>query len=112
MKTDTITITRRSRNLGFAWSSSPQQRYTESGDGYLTIPPPRCPSVQGGPRSVLAAAYAAARVNAGNSWAGQYFVAGRPIIAVEGNTAWAEQAIFNWLQCPDYEGASLSVTLG
>ena len=84
MQTEDLTISPRSRNLGYAWTNTPVQKYTDSGHSYLGFNTPRHPQVVGGPRTIRQEMASAARGNSGNDWHSAFFVGGRRVVAVDG----------------------------
>lgn len=77
----TVTVTRRSRNLGYGSSSQPvQRRNPETGFSWLEIEPITAPDVTGTVKAILAERQRAVRANSGHDWKGQLFVGGRHVM--------------------------------
>lgn len=75
MKTTTVTVTRRTRTLGYgSTSQAVQGRYG------LEIDTVDAPDVTGTVRQVIDAHQEAARRNAGHSWRRAFFVGGRRVV--------------------------------
>jgi hypothetical protein len=79
-----LTVSARSRNLGYAWTNQPRSYPTRSGDTSLRVPVPERPQVTGGPRTLRDEARRAQRLNRGNYWNEAVFVGGRRVVAVDG----------------------------
>ena len=74
-----VTISSRSRNIGYGWTNQPVKRFNNDGSSYLVIAPVYAPDVTGTPRQVLAEVRWAQRVNNGNDWRGALFVSDRRV---------------------------------
>lgn len=75
---DAVTITRRSRNLGYGWNNTPGTMRLSNGGTTSYIPRPDHPGVQGGPRTIFEERHHAARINSGGVWWSEaLFVGGR-----------------------------------
>ena len=72
----TLTITRRSRNLGIGWTSQPVQVRAANGSTHLAIADVTEPSVVGTLREVAEERDRARRVNSGHDWHAAFFVGG------------------------------------
>lgn len=75
MTTTTVTITRRTRTLGYGSTSQPVQ-----GRHGLEIDSVDAPDVTGTARQILDAHQDAARRNSGHSWRRAFFVGGRRVV--------------------------------
>ena len=75
MNTTTVTITRRTRTLGYGSTSQAVQ-----GRHGLEIDTVDAPDVTGTARQVVEAHQTAARRNSGHSWRRAFFVAGRRVV--------------------------------
>jgi hypothetical protein len=75
MKTTTVTVTRRTRTLGYGSTSQPVR-----GRHGLEIDTVDAPDVTGTARQVIDAHQEAARRNSGHDWRGAFFVGGRRVV--------------------------------
>ena len=79
MQTSTVTISNRSRNLGYGWTNS----VVQGGGGHLRIASEEIrPCAQGGPATIHCERANARRINSGNDWAGAMFVGGRRVVGI------------------------------
>lgn len=97
---EAVRISRKSRNLGYGWTNSVEQR-----GGRLVLCEPE-EEVRGGPRTVLAARAEAQRVNRGNDWRGAYFVGGRRVVAVDEPGYMQVRDLASFLRGEDMFGAA------
>jgi hypothetical protein len=83
MSTEAVTITRRNRNLGIAWTNETEQQRTPSGGSFLAVRDPGAtPDVTGSIRDISAEYDRARRIHSGGtSWRVRFFVDGRPVDA-------------------------------
>ena len=81
--TETITVTRRNRNLGIAWTNETEQQRTPNGNSILAVRDPGAtPDVTGSIRDISAEYDRACRIHSGGtSWRVRFFVDGRPVDA-------------------------------
>lgn len=81
--TETITVTRRNRNLGIAWTNETEQQRMPNGGSFLAVRDPGVtPDVVGTIRDINAEYDRARRIHSGGtSWRVRFFVDGRPVDA-------------------------------
>lgn len=78
MKTTTVTVTRRTRNLGYGSTSQP----VRGSHGTLVIDSVDAPEVTGTARQILKVHADEVRRNSGHDWAAQLFVGGRRVVGL------------------------------
>ena len=85
MHYDIVTISSRSRNLGYGWTNDVVTEYGKNGHSHLRIAHENIACMaQGGPATVQRERSDAFHINNNNDWAGAFFVGGKRVVAVWG----------------------------
>jgi hypothetical protein len=85
MDKNIVTISSKSRNLGYGWTNNVVNEYNKNGRSHLRIAYENIHCMaQGGPATIKRERIDAFRINNGNDWVGALFVGGKKVIAIWG----------------------------